>query len=101
MTTASTVKSASKVLKTLKLLRGHSLSGACVKELSEQLDETPSQTHRFLQTLVDEGFAETDGKGSYKLGTALLQIANAHHREIERAKARIAEVEQRSSIAIY
>lgn len=97
----STVKSAGKVLRVIKALRGHSLSGVSIKELSESLGEPASQVHRALQTLIDEGFAKQESNGLYTIGTTLVQIAKAHDREIERAKARIAEVEQRSSINIY
>ncbi|MFW2003005.1 helix-turn-helix domain-containing protein [Acinetobacter ursingii] len=97
----STVKSAGKVLRVIKALRGHSLSGVSIKELSESLGEPSSQVHRALQTLIDEGFAKQEPNGLYTIGTTLVQIAKAHDREIERAKARIAEVEQRSSINIY
>lgn len=97
----STIQSASKVLKVLKALRGHSLTGISLKDISSQLGESPSQTYRALQTLVAEGFAKQEQDGTYTIGTTLLQIANAHHSEIQRAEARIAEVKQRSSIAIY
>lgn len=94
----STVKSASKVLKVLKALRGHSLSGVTVKELSDQLNESPSQTYRYLQTLIDGGFANQLDDGKYVLGTTLIQIAKAHDTEIQRAQDRIAEIIQRTGI---
>ncbi|WP_336142423.1 helix-turn-helix domain-containing protein [Acinetobacter sp. 102] len=94
----STVKSASKVLKVLKALRGHSLQGVSNQELARQLDESPAQIHRQLQTLVAEGLAKQEEDGSYTLGTAVVQIAKAHDTEIERAKARIAEIEQRTRV---
>ncbi|ENX58182.1 MULTISPECIES: helix-turn-helix domain-containing protein [Acinetobacter] len=94
----STVKSASKVLKVLKALRGHSLQGVSNQELARQLDESPAQIHRQLQTLVAEGLAKQEEDGSYTLGTAVVQIAKAHDTEMERAKARIAEIEQRTRV---
>ncbi|MBQ5174094.1 IclR family transcriptional regulator [Acinetobacter pittii] len=96
MTTVN--KSASKVLKVLKALRGHSLKGATNQELANQLNESPSTITRALQTLVNEGLAMQEQDGSYTLGTAVVQMAKAHNTEIERAKARIEEVEKRTAI---
>ena len=94
----STVKSAEKVLKVLKALRGHSLQGVTNQELSKKLDESPAQTYRALQTLLAEGMVKKDENDLYTLGTALVQIDKAHDSEMERAKARIAEYEQRTSV---
>lgn len=91
-------KSASKVLKVLKALRGHSLKGATNQQLANQLNESPSTITRALQTLVNEGLAMQEQDGSYTLGTAVVQMAKAHNTEIERAKARIEEVEKRTAI---
>lgn len=94
----STVKGAEKVLKVLKALRGHSLQGISNRDLAEKLDESPSQITRALQTLVSEGLAKKDENDLYTLGTSVVQIAKSHLAEIERAKARIAEIEQRTSV---
>lgn len=96
----STVKSVSKALKVLKALRGHSLSGITITELSSQLNESPSQTYRYLQTLIDSGFANQLDDGKYVLGTTLIQIAKAHDTEIQRAQDRIAEIIQRTGIIV-
>lgn len=94
----STVKSAEKVLKVLKALRGHSLQGVSNQDLAKQLNESPAQIHRQLQTLISEGLAKQEEDGSFTLGTAIVQIAKAHDTEMERAKARIAEIEQRTRV---
>lgn len=94
----STVKSAEKVLKVLKALRGYSLQGISNRDLAEKLDESPSQITRALQTLVSEGLAKKDENDLYTLGTSVVQIAKQHLAEVERAKARIAEIEQRTSV---
>ena len=93
-----TVKSAEKVLKVLKALRGYSLQGVSNRELAIKLDESPSQITRALQTLVSEGLAKKNENDLYTLGTAVVQIAKAHESEMERAKARIAEIEQRTRV---
>ncbi|MBJ8477195.1 MULTISPECIES: helix-turn-helix domain-containing protein [Acinetobacter] len=94
----STVKSAEKVLKVLKALRGYSLQGISNRDLAEKLNESPSQITRALQTLVSEGLAKKDENDLYTLGTSVVQIAKQHLAEVERAKARIAEIEQRTSV---
>ena len=95
----STVKSAERVLKVLKALRGHSLHGLSNQDLAKQLDESPSQIHRALQTLISAGLAKQEENGLFTLGPAFIQIAKAHNAEMERAKARIAEIEQRTNVA--
>jgi len=94
----STVKSAGKVLKVLKALRGHSLQGVTNQELAKKLGESPAQIYRALQTLLAEGLVKKDENDLYTLGTALVQMAKAHDSEMERAKARMAEYEQRTSV---
>lgn len=91
----STIQAATKVLKVLKALRGHSLTGISLKDISSQLGESPSQTYRALQTLVDEGFATQLDDGSYVLGNALVAISHCHVEEIERMNSRISEHMQR------
>ena len=80
----STVKSAGKVLRVIKALHGHSLTGVSIKELSEKLGE----------------LAKQELNGLYTIGTAMVQIAKAHDAEIQRAEARIAEIKQRTSIVL-
>ena len=94
----SVIKSAEKVLKVLKALRGHSLHGISNQDLAKQLNESPSQIFRALQTLIAQGMAAQTADGLFTLGTAVVQIAKAHDTEIERAKARIAEIEQRTRV---
>lgn len=94
----STVKSAEKVLKVLKALRGHSLKGLSNHDLAKQLDESPAQIYRALQTLIAEGLAKQEEDGTYTLSAALIQMAKAHATEVDRAKARIAEFEQRTNV---
>ena len=92
----STVKAAEKVLKLLKTLSGYSLQGASNQELAERLDESPAQIHRQLQTLVAEGLAKEEN-GRFTIGVAMIKMAKTDLAEVERAKARLAEIEQRTS----
>ena len=93
-----TIKAAEKVLKVFKALRGYSLQGISNRDLAEKLNESPSQITRALQTLVSEGLAKKDENDLYTLGTSVVQIAKQHLVEVERAKARIAEIEQRTDV---
>lgn len=94
----STVKSAEKVLKVLKALRGYSLQGISNQDLAKQLNESPSQIYRALQTLIAAGFAKQEDNGLYSIGNSMIQIAKSHYEEIQRAEARIAEIKQRTSV---
>lgn len=96
----STVKSGGKILKVLKALKGHSLKGMTVSDLAKKLEESPSQIHRALQTLISEGLASQMDDGSYALGRDLVAIAHAHSDEINRAQAHISEHVQRVSARI-
>ncbi|MDS7929602.1 helix-turn-helix domain-containing protein [Acinetobacter sp. V102_4] len=93
MTTVN--KSASKVLKVLKALRGHSLKGVTISDLAKKLEESPSQVYRYLQTLINEGLASQMDDGSYALGREMVAIAHTHSEEISRAQAHITEHIQR------
>ncbi|ADX03003.1 helix-turn-helix domain-containing protein [Acinetobacter baumannii] len=94
-------KSASKVLKVLKALRGHSLKGATNQELANQLNESPSTITRALQVLSEEGLVQKLDDGSYALGSFLVSIAHSHAQEIERAQSRISEHLQRVFAGVH
>lgn len=87
-----TIKSAEKVLVVLKELRGHSLSGVSLSQLATKLNETPSQVHRALQTLINQNFVRKDEHDLYYLSTAFISIAKAHDKELQLAQARIDEI---------
>lgn len=89
-----TIKSAEKVLVVLKELRGHSLSGVSLSQLATKLDETPSQVHRALQTLINQNFVRKDEHDLYYLSTAFISIAKAHDKELQLAQARIDEIKR-------
>ena len=91
----STVKSGGKILKVLKALKGRSLKGIALSDLAKELNESASQVHRALQTLIQEGLASQMDDGSYALGRELIAIAHAHSDEINRAQSHISEHIQR------
>lgn len=89
-----TIKSAEKVLVVLKEMRGHTLSGISLSQLATKLNETPSQVHRALSTLINQGFIRKDEHDLYYLSTAFVAIAKAHDKELEIAQARIDEIKR-------
>lgn len=87
--------SGQKVLRVLKALKGHSLTGLGNGDLAKALNESPATVNRCLNTLVAEGMAMQLDNGRYALSVATLQIAQAHATEISRATNRINELNQR------
>lgn len=88
------IKSAEKVLVVLKALRGHSLTGVSLSQLATKLNETPSQVHRALQTLINQSFVRKDEHDLYYLSIAFVSIAKAHDKELQLAQARIDEIKR-------
>ena len=87
--------SGARVLRVLKALRGHTLTGLANGELAKALSESPSSVNRALNTLIAEGLAVKLDTGRFALGIAALQIAQAHAEEMSRAQGRINEINQR------
>lgn len=94
-TDARIITGASKCLRVLKALKGHSLHGLSNGELAQGLDEYPSTITRCLQTLIAEGLATQLDTGRFAPSVALLQIAQAHANEMAKAQERIHEMNQR------
>lgn len=87
--------SGARVLRVLKTLRGHSITGLANSELARALGESPATINRCLNTLIAEGLAVKLDTGRFALGIAALQIAQAHAEEMARAQQRINEINQR------
>lgn len=94
----STIRAAEKVLKVLFALRGHYIMPITITELAKQVGDSPSQVHRALQTLINEGFAEQRENSTYAPSMAVIQFANANVEEFNRFKSRMQEYQQRSGI---
>ncbi|MBZ9610780.1 helix-turn-helix domain-containing protein [Rheinheimera maricola] len=84
-----------KVLKVLKALSGHSLTGLSNSELASGLNESPATVNRCLNTLIEAGLAIQLDNKRYAHGVAMLQLAQGHATEISRATNRINELNQR------
>lgn len=87
--------SAARVLRVLKALRGHTLRGLSNTELAQALGESPANITRYMDLLIDEGFATRLDTGRFAPSIALLQIAQAHASEMASAQQRINEINQR------
>lgn len=87
--------SGKRILRVMKALRGHSLSGLSNGELAELLGESPANINRALNTLMDEGLAQKLDSGRYAPGMQLLQIAQSFSNEMANTQARITEMNQR------
>ncbi|MCT8348853.1 MULTISPECIES: helix-turn-helix domain-containing protein [Photorhabdus] len=87
--------SGTRILRVLKALRGHSLTGLSNGELAELLGESPANINRALNTLIEEGLAQKLGSGRYAPGMQLLQIAQSFSNEMANTQARITEMNQR------
>lgn len=70
-------------LELLRLLGEHQQSGVTLTEATHLLDLTRSTTHRLLNTLVEEGFAERDpATKRYRLGIDAMQLGAATRRRL-------------------
>lgn len=85
-------------------LAGHEVNGISLTEISNALAQRTGKTKggqknnvfRDLQNLRDAGYAEQlPGSDLWRLGPKLVQIAQAHLRELDRAGASLDETRQR------
>uniref|UniRef100_UPI0035C6947B helix-turn-helix domain-containing protein n=1 Tax=Serratia quinivorans TaxID=137545 RepID=UPI0035C6947B len=84
-----------RILRVLKALRGHTLTGVSNRELAAALNDSPANINRALNTLIEEGLAQKLDNGRFALSTQTLQIAVAHSNEMGRAQEHINEINQR------
>ncbi|WP_288843235.1 HTH domain-containing protein [uncultured Deefgea sp.] len=85
----------SRVLKVLKALKGHTITGLSNKDLAEMLGCSPSSITRDLADLIEEGLAVKLDNGRFAHGVALLQIAQAHSAHVANLQDRITEINRR------
>lgn len=97
MTTKRTNESAQRVLRALKALRGHTLTGLSNAELAKALGESPANITRYMDTLIEAGFATRLDTGRFAPSIGFLQYAMATAEELNRGAARINEIQARIS----
>jgi DNA-binding IclR family transcriptional regulator len=85
--------------KVLKLLAGNEFSGLAPGEIAKALNISPGNVTRDLRVLQKVGLAEQlpHDENKWRLGPAMIQMANAHKQHLATVHHRIAEVEQRYS----
>lgn len=97
MTTKRTNDSARRVLRAIKALRGHTLTGLSNAELAKALGESPANITRYMDTLIEAGFATRLDTGRFAPSIGFLQYAMATAEELNRGAARINEIQARIS----
>ncbi|TWC18606.1 IclR-like helix-turn-helix domain-containing protein [Pseudomonas sp. SJZ085] len=89
------VSAAARVLRALKALKGHTVTGLSNAELAQLTQDSPSNITRAMQTLIDEGLAVKLDNGRFAHSVGVLQIAQAHAEHMARLTGRMQEINQR------
>ncbi|PMY62103.1 MULTISPECIES: helix-turn-helix domain-containing protein [Pseudomonas] len=90
-----TVSAAARVLRVLKALKGHTVTGLSNTELAQLTQDSPSNITRAMQTLIEEGLAVKLDNGRFAHSVGVLQIAQAHAEHMARLTNRMQEINQR------
>ncbi|OLF53775.1 helix-turn-helix domain-containing protein [Pseudomonas chlororaphis] len=90
-----TVSAAARVLRVLKALKGHTVTGLSNTELVHLTQDSPSNITRAMQTLIEEGLAVKLDNGRFAHSVGVLQIAQAHAEHMARLTNRMQEINQR------
>lgn len=90
-----TLSAAGRVLRVLKALKGHTVTGLSNNELAQLTQDSPSNITRAVQTLIEEGLAVKLDNGRFAHSVAMLQIAQAHAEHMARLTQRMQEINQR------
>lgn len=89
------VSAAARVLRALKALKGHTVTGLSNTELAHLTQDSPSNITRAMQTLIEEGLAVKLDNGRFAHSVGVLQIAQAHAEHMARLTERMQEINQR------
>lgn len=81
----------------LYLLKGHSIEGLALKEISTALKLTDSTALRTLEAMQKREFVQQYGSKRWALAVKVLGIARAHDYEISRRLTHTHEFDQRVS----
>lgn len=88
------------VLRVLKALKGHTITGISNKQLSTYLCIDSSLVSIALNTLESEGLAVQLENGRYAHSIEVLQIAQAHAEHVARMQDRINDINTRIQAGI-
>ena len=83
-----------RVLRVLKALKGHTVTGLSNSELAFLTQDSPSNVTRAMQTLIEEGLALKLDNGRFAHSVGVLQIAQAHAEHVARLNGRMQELNQ-------
>lgn len=81
MADSSTLGSIDKALRALQRLGETGADGLGLTRLADDLGLNKASLYRTLSTLAQRGFVEHDMRGNYRLGTALLTLADTYLRD--------------------
>lgn len=84
-----------RALQILKVMKGRTVNGLSLSQIAMAIENTPINTLRAIEMLVDEGFMQKLDSGNYALSTQFLQIAVEYHREMQKARSYLDGLEQR------
>ncbi len=87
--------SGTRILKVLKTLKGHTLTGLSNGEIAKILNESPVNITRSLQTLIEEGLVIKLENGSFAHSIQMLQIAQAHAMHLNQLHKKIIDINQK------
>jgi DNA-binding IclR family transcriptional regulator len=89
------VSAAARVLRALKALKGHTVTGLSNAELAHLTQDSPCNISRAMQALIEEGLAVKLENGRFAHSVGMLQIAQAHAEHMARLTDRMQEINQR------
>lgn len=92
---SATISASARVLRVLKALKGHTVTGLSNTELAQLAGDSPSNITRAMQTLIEEGLAVKLDNGRFAHSVGMLQIAQAHAEHMARLNGRMQEINQR------
>lgn len=88
------VSASARVLRVLKALKGHTVTGLSNSELALLTQDSPSNVTRAMQALIEEGLALKLDNGRFAHSVGVLQIAQAHAEHMARVTGRMQEINQ-------
>ncbi|TNG91326.1 IclR family transcriptional regulator [Pasteurellaceae bacterium USgator11] len=84
-----------RALRIMKALKGRTIEGLTLTALSKAIDDSPVNTLRAINALIDEGFMQKLDSGNYALSYHILQIAIEYGREMDKAYSRLDQIKHR------